>query len=381
MKKFNTLLTYVSSNRIWLITLGCLDLFFAFLAWVAYPGDFLSLVGLMIFVSLAAFVIPFVISIHKRSKIDAAFRRFLLEPDDTNEYLLCESAPASMRPYIHELAHHLRMQEGYVNEQQLKVANYESYIENWVHEIKKPLSLMTLLLDNRKVEMSPLVHTRMLYVRDHVRQNVEQILYFSRLGAAHKDCYFEPILILETCESNELTADGSSILHSEEDYLLLSYVVDSNIEITKELKDGGWDHLILTNPQWIDRFGDPSKLKPVEYGSLANSMQEFLDVQMPILTADGNVLPDGVGLYQYDGETLLAFPVHVALGAAEPIEAKNPLIILVDKPAQSLKASSCMLPLTSSGNVLFAEGEKLQESFDESKLIDYGSIEEFQMNH
>lgn len=55
MKKFNTLLTYVSSNRIWLITLGCLDLFFAFLAWVAYPGDFLSLVGLMIFVSLAAF--------------------------------------------------------------------------------------------------------------------------------------------------------------------------------------------------------------------------------------------------------------------------------------------------------------------------------------
>lgn len=63
-----------------------------------------------------------------------------------------------------------------MNEQQLKVANYESYIENWVHEIKKPLSLMTLLLDNRKVEMSPLVHTRMLYVRDHVRQNVEQIL-------------------------------------------------------------------------------------------------------------------------------------------------------------------------------------------------------------
>lgn len=57
MKKFNTLLTYVSSNRIWLITLGCLDLFFAFLAWVAYPGIF-DLVGLMIFVSLAAFCHP-----------------------------------------------------------------------------------------------------------------------------------------------------------------------------------------------------------------------------------------------------------------------------------------------------------------------------------
>lgn len=170
-------------------------------------------------IQVAAFVIPFVISIHKRSKIDAAFRRFLLEPDDTNEYLLCESAPASMRPYIHELAHHLRMQEGYVNEQQLKVANYESYIENWVHEIKKPLSLMTLLLDNRKDEMSPLVHTRMLYVRDHTRQNVEQILYFSRLGAVHKDYYFEPLPILETCK--EAVEDNLSLL--EEAHFSVTY--------------------------------------------------------------------------------------------------------------------------------------------------------------
>lgn len=196
--------------------------------------------------------------------------------------------------------------------------------------------------------------------------------------------------LTKPCNTERLLARIKNLLRRKEEQMqqgLLNgggFLLDPNtftLYAGKELKDGGWDHLILTNPQWIDRFGDPSKLKPVEYGSLANSMQEFLDVQMPILTADGNVLPDGVGLYQYDGETLLAFPVHVALGAAEPIEAKNPLIILVDKPAQSLKASSCMLPLTSSGNVLFAEGEKLQESFDESKLIDYGSIEEFQMNH
>lgn len=194
MKKLHTLLTYISSNRVWLITLVCLDLFFVFLAWVAYPGDFLNLVGLMIFVSFVALVIPFACAIHRRSKIDTAFRRFLLEPDDTNEYLLCESTPASMHTYIHELAHHLRTQLEYVNEQQLKITDYESYIENWVHEIKKPLSLMTLLLDNRKDEMSPLVHTRMLYVRDHTRQNVEQILYFSRLGAVHKDYYLNRFL-------------------------------------------------------------------------------------------------------------------------------------------------------------------------------------------
>ena len=115
-----------------------------------------------------------------------------------------------MRPYLRELGQHLRTQQEYGKEQKLKIADYENYIEKWAHEIKKPLSLMTLLLDNRKGEMSPLVHTRMLYVRDYARQSVEQILYFSRLGAVHKDYCFEQLSVLETCR--EAVEDNFSLL-------------------------------------------------------------------------------------------------------------------------------------------------------------------------
>ena len=195
MNKWKNLLIAISSNRIWFITFMCLDLFFIFLAWLAYPEYFTSYVALIIFVSLAALTIPITISIKKSNKADVVFHSFLLEPDDTNEYLLCEIVPALLRPYVRELGQHLRTQQEYVNEQKIKISDYEQYIENWAHEIKKPLSLMTLLLDNRKNEMSPLVHTRMLYVRDHARQDVEQILYFSRLGAVHKDYYFEPLFL------------------------------------------------------------------------------------------------------------------------------------------------------------------------------------------
>lgn len=133
--------------------------------------------------------------------------------------------------------------------------------------------------------------------------------------------------------------------------MLLSYVVDSAIELSTEL--GDYDHLVFTNPKWIENFGDSGKLKPIEYSSLSKSMQEFLDSQMPILTNDGSVLPEGTGLYEYEGGGLLAFPINVTLGSAKPIEAKNPLVMLIDNPAEILKADSCMLPLTSSGNVLF----------------------------
>lgn len=68
----------------------------------------------------------------KRNKADAIFRRFLLEPDDTNEYLLCEAVPAVIRPLICELGKHLRTQQEYINEQKITVTDYEHYVENWV---------------------------------------------------------------------------------------------------------------------------------------------------------------------------------------------------------------------------------------------------------
>ena len=87
--------------------------------------------------------------------------------------------------------------------------------------------------------MSPLVHTRMLYVRDHTRQDIEQILYFSRLGATHKDYSFESLSILGTCreavEDNLtlLEEAGFSIEYTENDYQVISE------QISLSIKDNG----------------------------------------------------------------------------------------------------------------------------------------------
>ena len=49
------------------------------------------------------------------------------------------------------------------------------------------------------------------------------------------------------CENQELTEVGADILSDMEEQLLLSFVVDSSIELTEELEN--YDHLIVTNPQ------------------------------------------------------------------------------------------------------------------------------------
>lgn len=174
------------------------------------------------------------------------------------------------------------------------------------------------------------------------------------------------------CDTPELAEAGGDLLASLEDSLLLSFVVDSSIELNGEL--GGYDHLVITNPRWVERFADPGQLKPVSFDSLPEDMRDFLCAQMPVLTVDGSVLPEGTGLYEYGGGAFPAFPVNVTLGWAEPVEAERPLILLADRPAEVFRPESCLLPLTSSGNVLFSGGEDaLRTALAESRLQDYGA--------
>lgn len=202
MKIIRAILKSIYSYRLWLIFLTLACLFFVFLAWIAYPQTFLSLIPPMVFVAAASFVIPLAIKMVQQKKVEAAFRQFLLEPDEQNEHLLCEVSPALMHSYIQELGQHLRKHQADMDECAIQITDYENYVESWVHEVKKPLSLVTLLLDNRKDEMSPLVQTRMLHARDQMRQNVEQILYFSRLGTAHKDYFWESFSVLSVCKES-----------------------------------------------------------------------------------------------------------------------------------------------------------------------------------
>lgn len=173
-------------------------------------------------------------------------------------------------------------------------------------------------------------------------------------------------------EDKELIAEAEKLFSSMSESILLSYVVDSAIYLEEEL--GEYDHLVMVNPRWMERFAEPGKLRPIEYDSLPESMRTFLGEQMPLLTADKSVLPDGLGLYEYDGDKLFVLPQYAALGSADGVEAKNPLIILVDNPEETLYAKGCSLPLASSGNLLFTDEKKLQELLAESDLNDYMKI-------
>lgn len=207
MKKF---WKQVYDARIWLGMFFLLDGSFIFLAWLAYPESFGQLLVLMIALSLVWAFIPLFLSMRKQQQIEEAYARFLLEPDMEQEEALWRLLPKTQQPALRKIASVLRQNEDDWNNHLLQVGEYEVYIEEWVHEIKKPLSLLTLILDNREDEMSPLVKQRLTYTRNEIQGDVEKMLYFSRLSTVHRDYLFQPIDLVEFCQ--EAIADHESLL-------------------------------------------------------------------------------------------------------------------------------------------------------------------------
>ena len=100
---------------------------------------------------------------------------------------------------LREIGAYLRKAYRQADAGRIQEEEYERYVELWAHEVKIPLSLFTLLLENRSEEMSPTVHKKMEHVRLQMQSYVEQMLYYARVKAVNKEYLFEEISLEECC--------------------------------------------------------------------------------------------------------------------------------------------------------------------------------------
>ncbi|MBR7795770.1 sensor histidine kinase [Agaribacter marinus] len=271
--------------KLWFLILITTDLLFIFLAWLAYPETFKVLVGLMIIFTLTMISLSVFIIIRKQKIIEAVFQDFLLEPNGANEEILCQLSPKTNWSYIRRMGSVIRSYQSKLNDQVIELNDYENYVEGWVHEIKKPLSLMTLVLDNRSDEISPFVRQRMLHIRNQMLGDVERILYFARLGATHKDYIFESINLLAFCKK---TIEDHQTLLDESGFQI--QFIGEEMEIFSDRKGLAFilEQIIANSTKHVPQNEDSPILKfETVYDKVSD--QTFL-----------NISDNGPGVYEED---------------------------------------------------------------------------------
>ncbi len=184
----------------WLLLLVITNLFFTFLVWLANPDALHILTPVILLFSLILFSFLFFFVQHRLRAQRRAITDFLNNPAPESLQQVLSSLDASLRTPMHALLEHVLEQEKNLEDERTRLVTYREFIEEWTHDIKTPLSLATLVLDNHKDEMSPYVRRRMVFVHQEIQTDVDMILYYARLHATHVEYRFETILLPELLE-------------------------------------------------------------------------------------------------------------------------------------------------------------------------------------
>lgn len=207
---FKFLLQYV----LWFLLLLGVDAFAALLLWIADAQAFYSMIIVIVLATILLFSVVCYAVVHLERKKEQAFLSFLDNPDEYHEELLLKSVSLAQRDAIRLLGKVLRDKQRAYAGLEGQLSDYEEYVEAWAHETKTPLSLLTLLLDNRRDDLPAIVSFKLDYIRNRIQESVDQMLFYARLKGARKDYLFEHIPIRRCME--EVLEDYKPLLEEKQ---------------------------------------------------------------------------------------------------------------------------------------------------------------------
>lgn len=197
----------------WLLLLLGLDAFAALLLWLADAQAFYATAAVIFLFTILLFATLCCILIRLERKRKQAFLDFLGSPDEYHEEILLKALPLSQRESVQLLGGTLREKQSAFATLQDQWNEHEEYVEAWAHEIKIPLSLLTLLLDNRREELPAAVVFKLDHIRNRVQESIDKMLFCARLRGTRKDYLFEFVPVRACIE--ELLEDYKPLLEEK----------------------------------------------------------------------------------------------------------------------------------------------------------------------
>lgn len=200
---------YRKDNQITLLICFAGSLFFATLLF--FWGITLSEIVLL-WICFAGFVLFAVFGdfLKKQKRI-----QYLLSTMDSldQKYLIAEIAEKPEteieKIYFQMMKTALKSMTEEVSEARRLNVEYQDFIEQWVHEMKVPITGIQLLCENNKTEMMRKIAAQ----TELMEQNIERVLFYARLGSVEKD-YLIKEVSLKKCVFEVLSQNKQFLIQN-----------------------------------------------------------------------------------------------------------------------------------------------------------------------
>lgn len=120
-----------------------------------------------------------------------------------------------------------------VKEYNLSIIDFKEYVEMWIHEVKIPISSLTLLIHNNQEK----IDKRYVEQIRKLDNYIDQILYYVRSENAEKDYIIKEKSLQEIIKN--------VVLKNKDDLLASKVKLDVNVNNIKVLTDAKWLEFIL----------------------------------------------------------------------------------------------------------------------------------------
>lgn len=260
---------YIKDKKIlYLILAACMAGCFAFLAFCGTPKN---QIVLLLFAAVLAAVICSAVDFWHRKRFFDQVEDTLRELDAP--YLISEMMPESWRLedrlYYHILKTSNKSVIDAIHALEKEQKEYREFIENWIHEVKVPLTALYLRCDNEKNE-----NTREMKIQLRTLENdVEKALFYARSEKVYQDYMIREMdlgrAVADAVKKNSL------------------WMIRNRIRICMEDLDGV---LVYSDEKWIVFILEQLLINGVKYKK----------EQDPMIRIRAEREPNGVTLYVWD---------------------------------------------------------------------------------
>lgn len=187
--------TFIKAYWPWFMAIMFFYILMALLFWLADIKIFRALSVFLILLAIFTGLCLMLLISRIEGKRTHAMRDFIADPNKETEHKLREVYRTDIEKskVMDDLICSIYEKEKEREKAKIILSEYEEYVELWAHEIKLPLSLLTLILDNKKEEWSQEEYCKLDYVRKQIQTYISQILFYYRVKKEKQDYFFEDI--------------------------------------------------------------------------------------------------------------------------------------------------------------------------------------------
>lgn len=170
-------------------------------------------------------------------------------------------------PYYYLLKKASKSMRDEINDEKTKLISYKEYIEQWVHEVKTPISLIKLLEENNRTTKSSAV----LMQLEEIDRYVEQALFYARSEDVEKD-YLIKEISLEKCINSVVTKNKQGFILNGIDIEIKN--IDKNIYCDSKWLEFILNQIIVNSIKYRNNENPKVEIKSID---IKNGVQLIIE--------------------------------------------------------------------------------------------------------